>query len=690
MKKPRIGVYVCHCGENIAGAVDVKKVREFAEKLPDVVVARDYLFMCSDPGQELIKKDIRDGLVDRVVVASCTPKTHEPIFRRACEAEGLNKYYLEMANIRDQCSWPHWHEKEKATEKAKQLVASAVAKARLLKPLEDMFVELNQDVLVIGGGIAGIFAALDIGNAGYRVYLVEKNPSIGGNMAKLDKTFPTNDCSSCILTPLMVDVANHPNIELLTYSEVESVEGTVGKFRVKVRKKQTWVDWEKCTGCGACLDACPPKAMVPNEFNEGLDTRGAIYIPFPQAVPRKAVIDIDACIKCGGREFGEAPRITRDGKEILAPCEKACPTGACSRTEPKNPEGEVVELEVGAIIVATGYRVMEKTHFKELAAHSPNVITALQMERLISATGPTEGKLIIPADIPKYKAWKKKGRGEDIELRSPEVITFISCVGSRSRKYHTYCSRVCCMYMLKQAMQLKESYPDLEIYISFIDVRAAGKDFDEYYMRCKELGVKIIRGRAGGIQELPDGRLLVRSYDSDIGKPVEIVSDLVVLATAIEPSSSELARKLGISLGVEGFLREKHTKLYPVDTLREGIFICGCAQGPKDIPDSVAQAKAAASSAMALLSKGKMRVEPLIAEVDMEKCSGCGICAPLCPYKAITIEHDGKRRAEINATLCKGCGVCAAECPSKAIDLHGFTFEQILSQIEVFAEFEEA
>ncbi|WP_456327454.1 FAD-dependent oxidoreductase [Archaeoglobus sp.] len=691
-EEPRIGVYICHCGENIAGAVNIEEVKKFVETLPNVVVVRDYLFMCSDPGQELIKQDIREGKINRVVVAACTPRTHEPIFRRALEDAGLNKYYFEMANIRDQCSWAHWHEKEKATEKAKQIIASAVAKARLLEPLEDRYVDVTQKVLVIGGGIAGIFAALDIANAGYKVYLVERNPSIGGNMAKLDKTFPTNDCSACILTPLMVDVANHPNIELITYAEVEAVEGTVGNFKVKVRKKQTWVDWDKCTGCGACTNVCPPKARVPDEFNEGLSKRGAIYIQFPQAVPKKAVIDADACIKCSGRWFGEEPRRTKDGKPILAPCEKVCPTGACSRDEPRNPEGELIELNVGAIIVATGYKVMDKKHFKEFAPDSPNVITAMQMERLISATGPTEGKLIVPSDIPKYEQWKKKvAKGEQVELdaRKPHRIVYVSCVGSRDERYHTYCSRICCMYMLKQAMLLKEKYPDLDIYIFFIDVRTPGKDFDEYYMRCRQMGIKVIKGKVGGVQRLPDERLLVRGYDAEIGKPVELIADLVVLATAVEPSEGtvELARKLGINVGAEGFLKERHTKLYPVDTMSEGIFIAGCAQGPKDIPDSVAQAKAAAASAMSLIAPGKMKVEPLVSEVDKEKCSGCGICVPLCPYGAITmVNYNGKPRAEINSALCKGCGVCAAACPSKAIKLHGFTFEQVLAQVRTLAK----
>jgi len=663
----KIGVYVCHCGENIAGVVDVKAVKEFAEKLPGVTVAREYLFMCSDPGQELIKKDIQEGLVDRVVVAACTPRTHEPIFRKALEAAGLNKYLFEMANIRDQCSWAHPHDKEGATEKAKQLVASAVAKAALLEPLEDKFVDVERSALVIGGGVAGMFSALELANMGYKVYLVEKEPSIGGKMIMLDKTFPTNDCSACILTPIMVEVGTHPNIELLTYSEVEEVEGFIGNFTVKVRKKQTYVDWDKCTGCGACIDVCPSTARVPDEFNQGLNKRGAIYIPFPQAVPKKAVVDIEACNNCAGRKIGTEPKKTKSGKPLLAPCERACPTGACDRSIAWNPEGEVVELKVGTIIVATGYRVMDKEHFKEYAPDSPNVLTALQLERLISATGPTEGKLVRPSD------------GE-----KPKVISFISCVGSRDERYHTYCSRVCCMYMLKQARLIKEKYPDVEIYMHFMDVRTPGKDFDEYYTYARQLGIKIIRGKVGGIEKLPGDRLRVMGFDVDLGKPIEVDADLVVLATAIElpEDAKELARKLSISMDAAGFFKELHPKLKPVETSVEGIYLAGCCQGPKDIPDTVAQAKAAAAAAAVPLSVGKVKVEPLISEVNAEKCSGCGVCVPLCPYDAIKlVDVDGEPRAQIDITQCKGCGVCAAACPSKAIKLYGFTDEQIFAQI---------
>jgi len=664
---PKIGVYVCHCGSNIAGVVDVEAVRDFAEELPDVAVSRKTLFMCSDAGQEMIKQDIRDGIVDRVVVAACTPRTHEPIFRKALESAGLNKYLFEMANIRDQDSWVHANDKEGATEKAKKLLASAVGKSRGLEPLEDKYVEVTPNALVIGGGVAGIFSALELADMGYKTYVVEKEPSIGGVMAQLDKTFPTNDCSACILTPVMVEAGTHPNIELMTYSEVQEVDGFIGNFKVKVRKKQTYVDWNKCTGCGACAEACPAK--VPDEFNAGLNNRGAAYIHFPQAVPKKAVVDMEHCINCAGREIGQEPKISKKtGKPRYAPCEKACPAEAINRSLEYDPKGEIVELDVGTIIVATGYQVMGKENFKEMAPDSPNVITALQLERLISATGPTDGKFLRPSDNEK-----------------PKTVTFVSCMGSRDVNFHTYCSRICCMYMIKQARLLKEKYPDLNINMHFIDVRCAGKDYDEYYVGARKMGINIFKGKVGGLETLPQDRLRVMAYDMESCTPIEYDSDLVVLATAVE--LPETAKKLGQTVGVQfcgaNFFKEMHPKLGPVETSTGGVFLAGCCQGPKDIPDSVAQGKGAAASAAVPLAQGRVTIEPLISEVDQDKCSGCGICVPLCPYSAIKLrEKDEKLRAAIDIAQCKGCGVCTSACPSGAITLHGYTEESIFNQIE--------
>ena len=662
----KIGVYVCHCGNNIAGVVDVEDVRQFAEQLEGVTIARRNLFMCSDPGQEMIRQDIADGLVDRVVVAACTPRTHEPIFRNTLQSAGLNKYLFEMANIRDQDSWVHAHDAAGATAKAKQIVASAVAKAGRLQPLEDKFVDVTQAALVIGGGVAGIFSALELANMGHKVYLVEKQPSIGGAMSMLDKTFPTNDCSACILTPVMVEAATHPNIQVLAYSEVEDVQGYIGNFQVTVRRKQAYVDWDKCTGCGACAEACPVRA--PNEYNGNMDHRGAAYIYFPQAVPKKAVIDIQACINCAGRQIGSEPKLSKKtGKPVLAPCEKACTTGAINRSLALPEQGILEKFEVGVIITATGYRVMDKEKFSEYAPDSPNVVTAMQLERLISATGPTGGKLLRPSD-----------------QKKPKVLSFISCVGSRDERHHTYCSRVCCMYMIKQARLLKEKYPDVEMYMHVMDVRTPGKDFDEYYTQARSMGIHFVRGKVGGIEQLPQDRLRVMGYDADLSSSIEVDADLVVLATAIEqpPEAKALAQKMSLSFDGSGFFKELHPKLKPVETAVEGIYLAGCCQGPKDIPDTVAQAKGAAAAAAGPLSQGRVRIEPTISEVDIDKCSGCGICVPLCPYNAIDLKpSDGKLRAAIDITQCKGCGVCTAACPSAAIILNGYTDDQIRSQI---------
>lgn len=664
----KAGVYVCYCGTNIAGVIDIETVRAFAETLPEVSVARKDLFMCSDSGQELIKQDIREGLVDRVVVAACTPRTHEPIFRAAVQSAGLNKYLFEMANIRDQDSWVHPDNPEEATNKAMRLLASAVGKASRFKPLEEKYVDVTPAAMVIGGGVSGISSALELANMGYTTYLVEKDPSIGGIMAQLDKTFPTNDCSACILTPLMVDVANHPNIKLMTYSEVKDVEGFIGNFTVKVRRKQAYVDWKKCTGCGDCVTSCPVR--VPNEFNHGMDHRPSIYIHFPQAVPKKAVLDVESCINCAGHKLGREPKISKKtGNPMIAPCQKVCPADAIDRSQQLDPQGSIEEVEVGSIVVATGFQVMEKKWFKEMAPDSPNVITALQLERLISATGLTGGKLYMPSTADKV----------------PETITFVSCMGSRDEKFHTYCSRVCCMYMVKQARLIKEKYPDINIYMHFIDVRAAGKEYDEYYTGARKMGINILKGKVGGLEVLPEDRLRVLAYDMEGCVPVEYQSDLVVLATAIE--IPETAKKLAYATGLQfcgsHFYRELHPKLGPVETSVEGLFLAGCCQGPKDIPDSVSQAKGAAAAAAVPLAQGKVKIEPIISEVHTEKCSGCGICVPLCPYDAITMKMvDDHPRAEIDMTACKGCGVCTTACPSAAIVLHGYEEEQIYAQIE--------
>ncbi len=647
MEEPRIGVYVCHCGVNIGGTVDCPDVTEFAKTLKNVVVARDYKYMCADPGQEMIKKDIKEHNLNRVVVAACSPRLHEPTFRRCVAEAGLNPFLFEFANIREHCSWVHMHEKEKATEKAKDLVRMAVAKARLLEPLEFIKVGVTQRALVIGGGVAGIQTALDLGDMGFETILVEKTPSVGGRMAQLDKTFPTNDCSICILAPKMVDVAKHPNVKLYAYSEVVDVQGYVGNFKVKIMKKARYIDETKCTGCGQCSEVCP--IDVPNEFDMGIGMRKAIYKPFPQAVPAKYTIDKEHCIECGL-------------------CAKVCGPNAIDFDQ----EPEIIEAEVGTIICAIGYDAFDPTVREEYGyGVYDNVVTALELERMINASGPTGGKVIRLSDGQK-----------------PKRIAFIQCVGSRDAKVgNKYCSNVCCMYAMKNSQLIKEKSPDTEIDIYYMDIRAFSKGYEEFYERsAKQYGIKFMRGRPSQVIEDPEtGNLVVRAEDTLLGEILEKEYDLVVLSVGMVPTKSadEVQKILGISRTPDQFFMEAHPKLRPVDTATDGVYLAGACQGPKDIPASVAQGSAAASRAAIPLAKGEVEVEPIIASVDAEICGGCGVCVKQCPYGAPRlVEKDGKVVAEVISALCKGCGTCPAGCPSGALEQDHFKTIQLFKQIE--------
>ncbi|MDD5748206.1 MAG: CoB--CoM heterodisulfide reductase iron-sulfur subunit A family protein [Actinomycetota bacterium] len=664
--RPKIGVYICHCGINIAGVVDVEAVTEYASKLPGVVVSRNYSYMCSDPGQTLIKDDIREKGLNRVIVASCSPRMHEPTFRKALAETGLNPYYLEMANIREQCSWVH-EDKAKATEKAEKLVEAAVAKVLLLEALEEKEVDVTPACLVIGGGIAGIQAALDIAEAGFKVYLVEKTPSVGGHMAQLDKTFPTLDCSACILTPKMVDVANHPNIELMTYSQVESVEGYVGNFKATVRKKARYVDFDKCTGCGICAENCRLLNRIPSEFDEGIGMRSAIYLPFPQAVPAKYTIDPERCLQLTKGKCG---------KEGPA-CKASCQADAVNFDQ----KDELLEIDVGTIIVATGYDVFDAKRKHEYGyAENPNVMTGLEFERLVSASGPTGGKIIVGRD--------KKGEGGF----EPKKIAFIHCVGSRDKSLgNEYCSRVCCMYLAKQAHLIKDKLPDAEVTVFYMDVRAFGKGFEEFYDRVRREGIRYIRGNPSEIYKKGDDHaLIVKVEDTLLGTPMEYEADLVVLGVGLEPRQDvrEIIDLFKLSQSTDGFFLEAHPKLRPVDTASDGIFLAGCCQGPKDIPDTVAQAKGAASSALTLIARGKVKVEAQVSAVNADECRGCGLCVEVCPFGAIELVETNRQGnivnvASVNEALCKGCGSCASACLSGAIQPKSFKDEQILPQIAV-------
>lgn len=647
MKK--IGVFVCHCGRNISDTVVVEEVLRRVAGHPGVAHCEEYKYMCSDPGQKLIKDRIVEQKLDGVVVAACSPLLHEITFRRAVQEAGLNPYLLEIANIREQCSWIHV-DSETATRKAIEIVKAAVEKVKENEALTPAKIPVTQRALVIGGGIAGIQAALDIANAGYETIIVERSPSIGGRMAQLSETFPTLDCSQCILTPKMVEVAQHEKIKLLVYAEVEEIAGSVGNFKIKIRKKSSCVDSTKCTGCGVCYDKCPIK--VPSAFDEELGERKAIYVPFPQAVPNRPVIDREHCTF-----------FTKPGKCRV--CQIVCPAQAVNFEQ----QDQIVEEEVGAVVVATGYDLYTMNNMPEYGAgRYEDVINGLQFERLLSASGPTHGEIRRPSDG-----------------KVPKRIAFVCCVGSRDPEHHlSYCSKICCMYNTKHALLYKERVPDGEALVFSIDVRTAGKDYEEFMIRAKdEEKVLYIRGKPSRIIKKDDG-LVVWTVDTLSGRPLKVKCDMVVLSMAMVPSigTLELARKLRIQTSVHGFFSEAHPKLRPVESLVPGFFLAGCAQAPKDIPESVAQASAAASKVLEMFSKKELTAEPLVVVVDEEMCSGCRLCVVTCPYEAREIDQE-KNIVRTNEALCMGCGCCVAACPSGASQQKNLVEKQISRMVEV-------
>ena len=656
----RVGVFVCWCGSNIAATVDVEKVAEVLGQEPGVVFSTHYQYMCSQSGQELIQNAIREHSLTGVVVCSCSPRMHENTFRKTCEKAGLNPYMVEIANIREQCSWIHKN-KEEATQKAVILGRAAIAKVHLNAPLTAGTSPVKKRALVIGGGIAGIQTALDIADAGFEVDIVEKEPTIGGKMTQIDKTFPTLDCAACILTPKMVDAAQNEKIKIYSYSEVQSVRGFVGNFRVTIKKKARYVDETKCTGCGLCTEKCPQK-KVPNAFNLGLDQRRAIYIPFAQAVPKIATIDADYCT------------MLKTGK--CGVCSKVCTAGAIDYKQ----TDRFIEEEYGAIVVATGFNPIKLDQYDEFAySQSPDVVTSLEFERLMNAAGPTGGTLLRPSDG-----------------THPKTIVFVQCVGSRcdDSKGKSYCSKICCMYTAKHAMLCREKYPDTDVYVFYIDVRTPGKNFDEFYRRAvEEYGVHYVKGMVGKV--VPEnGKLKVQASDLLGNRQLHIDADMVVLAAAIEPDKSArpLATMLTASMDTNDFFTEAHPKLRPVESPTAGIFLSGACQGPKDIPETVAQASAAAAKVIGLLSKDSLICNPCTAAPDELMCNGCSSCEKVCPYGAITYidkEFRGPNRttlvrrvAQVNPAVCQGCGACTVACPSGAMDLKGFSNKQIMAEVD--------
>ena len=665
----RIGVFVCHCGTNIAGTVDVAKVAEELGKVDGVVYSTHYTYMCSSAGQKMIEDHIKDDKLTGVVLCSCSPRMHEKTFSACAERAGLNPYKVEVANIREQTSWVGKDINEN-TEKAIMLGKAAVAKSILDTPLVEGETPVTKRALVIGGGIAGITAALDIADAGFPVDIVEKKPSVGGKLAMLDKTFTTLDCASCIVTPKMTEVSQNPNIRILSYSEVVGVKGYIGNFSIDIKRHARFVDETKCTGCGECIEACPNK-KVPNDFNLNLDNKKAIYIPFAQAVPKVATIDDNYCLHMKGLKNGK--------DNVCGFCQKKCGTGAIN-FEMKD---EVITEKYGAIIVATGYNPISLEKFDEFAYNqSPDVVSSLEFERLCNASGPTSGHLKRPSDG-----------------KEPKNLVFIQCVGSRcsadAEKGHEYCSKVCCMYTAKHAILTRDHYPDTNVTVFYIDVRTPGKLFDEFYRRAVEqYGVNYIKGMVGKVTPNADGTLDVQGSDLILNKQVHIKADMVVLAASIEPDKSArpLATMLTTSMDNNDFFLEAHAKLRPVESPTAGIFLAGCCQGPKDIPETVAQSSGAAAKAICLLVKDKLKNNPCTANPDENACNGCGQCANVCPYGAISyIDKDfrGPNRttitrhvSQVNSAMCQGCGACTVACPSGAMDLKGFSNKQILAEVD--------
>ncbi len=642
IEETRIGVYVCRCGIEIPEVIDFQKVAKYAGELPNVVVSKIHSYLCSEAGEELIKRDIKEHRLNRIVVAACSPLIYENVFRKFMEEAGLNPYLLEMANLREHCLLPHLHQPADATEKAKALVRMAVERARLLKPLDVKVVEVARKALVVGGGVAGVQAALSLADAGFHVYLVEKEPHLGGRAAQLNMV-TTRDSALDILTPMLKRAIEHPRIEVLVNSEIEEINGYVGNFNVKILKKPLYVS-ERCVACGKCVEVCPVE--VSDEFNLNLSTRKAIFIPHKEAVPARYAIDENACTKCGK-------------------CMEVCEVEAINLES----KAEVVEVKVGAIILATGFDTYLPYGEYKYGDHK-DVITQLQLERLLSENGPTKGELVRPSN------------GE-----KPRNIVFILCVGSREPN-RPYCSKICCGSALKNAILIKERNPDAEIFILYRDMRAFGKVYEEYYLRARELGVNFIRFSAKNPPKVSEDkeakRLLVTVHDLLSEALIEIPADLLVLVEALIPREStfEVGSKLKLQISPIGFFKVAHPKLNPIETSIRGVYLAGAVQSPKGVDESIVQAYAAASKAATLLSKGKILIEPLFASVDEELCSGCKICESLCEYDAVKVEEvEGKLLAKVIETLCSGCGVCVSSCPTGAITLSHSTNKQILAQV---------
>jgi heterodisulfide reductase subunit A len=646
-EKLRIGVYICECGPNIKDAMDINELIEFIQGFENVVLTKPFHLLCSEDGRTLIEKDIKEYQLTNIVLAACSPKEHEITFRKVLSNAGLNPFLLQIANIREQCAWVI-KDKALATQKAKAMITAAVKRVAYHEPLETKEIQCHSDVLVVGSGVAGISAALTLAQKNRKVYLVEKLPCIGGKVARYEKVFPSLECASCVLDPLLDEVLHNEHIELIAFSEIEEALGFYGNFIVKVRKKARFVDSTTCIGCGACSEVCPVK--VKNEYNEGLDDRKAIYIPYPGALPHIAVIDKEHCLHLQGKECNA--------------CRDACQFSSIDYED----TDRVQELEVGAIVLATGFDVFDPQKISQYGyGKIKNVYTSLEFERLLNSTGPTEGKILLKNGQP------------------PERIALVHCVGSRTKKYHEYCSGICCMYSLKFSHMIKEQLPDSSITEFYSDFCLPGRESQSFFNKLADTkSVEFVQVRnIDSIEMSQKNSTILIKYEDINGKIRGGSFDLVILSVAVEAArdAGELAEIFDISQDKDGFFLEEHANIAPVSTSVRGVFIAGCAHGPKDIQSAVAEGQAAAGRIISKLIPGeKFLLEPITAEVDEDLCSGCKTCISLCPYKALTYDQK-KKTVSVNEVLCRGCGVCVAACPSAAIKARHFTDRQIVEEI---------
>ena len=637
----RIGVYVCKCGPNIGDRVDVDSIVNDIKDVEDVATAKSHNLLCSEDGLKFLKSEIKREKLSRIVIAACSPKMHEQKFMRACEEAGMNPYLMQMTNIREQCAWVT-PDKADATEKAMSFTIAAINRVSLQEPIERKEIEIQPDVLVVGGGVAGLEATLALAQKGRKVYLVEKSPCIGGVTARFEEVYPTMECAPCMIAPELQEVLQKENIETFTHSEVEEVLGSFGNFTVKIRKKARYVSEEACIGCGECFEPCPVE--VPNEYDEGLSKRKAIYLPFAGALPNVPVIDKDNCKRLKGEECNA--------------CKDSCPFEAIDFDD----EDKLIEKKVGAIILATGSTLLDPKALPQYGyGKFNNVLTALQLERLNASNGPTGGKVLL-----------KNGK-------EPGSIAFIHCVG---RKEKGYCSGICCMYSLALAHLMSEKLPDVKIYSLYSDLCLPKKEHQKMYNEVVDRGAEFIRSdETAGVSA--KGEKLAVEYKTD-SKRGEISVDMVVLAPAVEPNpdTERIAELLDIIRDDHGFFSEEHALMKPFATTLEGVFVVGSCQGPKDIGDAVAQGGAAAGSILSRLIPGeRLELEAKVSEINEDLCGGCNTCLSLCPYSAISRDEE-KKVSVVDETLCRGCGTCVAACPTGAARARHFTKEQIFAEIK--------